>query len=236
VHLDTTNVATGTVIRITEGAHHIRIQNCEITSTNQRDAQGILADGTGHEFLNNHIHHVANSHYVHGIYLSGDNALIQGNHIHHVNGYGIHIFNSTDGVSAHHNRVIGNRVHDTGSASRGATAILLSSGVGNVAYNNLVYNNRRGIEANYGAHEAVIVYNTIVGNQGGEPPFGLGVWSRGVTVHNNVTVQNDHDYTDKGEGTTRGENMGGGDPRFVNAGSGHFHVQDGRKAIGTPSQ
>jgi hypothetical protein len=116
--------------------------------------------------------------------------------------------------------------------------ILLSSGTGNAAYNNLIYNNTINLTG-FGAGIQVLsssanglVYNNTVYQNG--PAGGILIYagSRGTIVKNNIAFGNlgGDIVNDAGPDATIGFNLTS-DPKFVNAGTFDFHLQSTSPAI-----
>jgi parallel beta-helix repeat protein len=167
--MDASNVAYDAVKITCSGdcssgnAHHIRIQNSEIKNA---PSQGILG-GEYSEFVNLDVHHNGQkcfgTFHCHGIYTGGNNNLIEGSQFHdQPMGYGIHIYDGSDGVGADNNIVRNNVVY-----GNSANGMILSSGADNAAYDNTIYNNGGvGIQLDYGADNSQVYNNTIYGNGG----------------------------------------------------------------------
>jgi hypothetical protein len=165
-----------------QNANYIRIQNSEIMNGKN---QGILVGGTGNEFINLDVHDNGTtcfgSFHCHGIYMTGDSNLIQGSQFHdQPHGYGIHLYNGSDGTAVHDNVVTGNTVW--GNSSNG---MIISGGANNVASDNTIFNNQGvGIQLDYGAVNAQVDGNTIYGN-GGEC-IANGGGSSNAVIRNNT--------------------------------------------------
>jgi parallel beta-helix repeat protein len=245
--LDGANVTYDTV-KITGGAHHIRLMNSEVRNAPH---QGILVTAVGsdyNEFFNLDVHHngqVLNK--DHGFYIATKYNIVDHCDVHNNFSFGVHIYNEYQGQTADENVVRNNRLHNNDFG------FILSSGSGNMAYNNLVYAN-----ATDGARIAYInpvnskVYNnTFYGNGGA----GINIFSTsGMTyIENNISVGNGApDITngvDGSVGTTtiknnlvsritdaagtaiQSGNIIGANPLLVNAAGLDFHLQAGSPAI-----
>ncbi|MBI3951336.1 MAG: right-handed parallel beta-helix repeat-containing protein [Acidobacteria bacterium] len=144
-------------IKITGGANHIRIKDCEIMNA---PGNGVIISGAGcddNEIIGCKIHDNGRSTRDHGIYVKTENNLIEGCEIHHNSGYGVHVYNETS-RQANCNTIKNCRVYNQASEA----GILLASGEANAAQNNLVWSNHtNGIKVNYGATNSLISDNTI---------------------------------------------------------------------------
>jgi parallel beta-helix repeat protein len=229
--LDGANVSYDAVL-ITYGtgvppAHHIRIQNSEIRNATK---QGVLvqASSGNNEFINVDIHDNGGNDFEHGLYIKSGNNLIEGCRIYRNAGWGVHIYNGDGSGSAVNNIVRKNKVYDNARAGNRGWGILLGSGSGNLAYNNIVWNNKGGIEINYGGPSNTKVYNnTVFGNNG----VGIKISaSQNSSVMNNISYQNSGDIVNSGSGTSMGGNITS-NPSFVNAAAFDFKVKVGSPAI-----
>jgi len=222
-------------------ARYIRITNCEIKNA---PGQGILSFGTGHQFINNRIHD--NGFYCgaagscHGIYHETDNALIEQNSIYNNEGFGIHIYNGYDYRSASNNIIRFNKVYDNGKGGAAGVSpytsgIIVTSGSDNKVYNNLVWNNKQGIRADYSASNTLIYNNTIYNNAGGgDGGYCVynGKTSSSTYIRNNICWQNSSAIVDvSGAPGVTSNNLTTVDPNFSSPTSGDFHLQAGSAAI-----
>jgi parallel beta-helix repeat protein len=207
--LDASNV-TYEAAKITEGggqgaAHHIRIQNCEIKNS---PGNGIFVKWAyANEFINLNVHHNGTTKLDHGLYIKSSGNLIQGSMVHNNAGNAIQLYNDLGGVD-------NNIVRDNQIYGNGGRGMVLSSGAGNSAYNNIIWGNRRGgITINYGtAPTNTAVYNnTLCAN--GQLGIYVGPESVGAVIRNNILYQNGGGIIDAGANTVSDHNLVDLDPR-----------------------
>lgn len=251
--LDGTNSGANSTAKITSGAHHIRIRNCEIK--NSPLANGLLItdeDSTHNEIINCSIHDNGGS-WVgpdgppHGIYISTDNNLVDGCNIYNNrNGYGIHFFGGTES----NNIVRNNTIRDNLDG-------ILVDGDSNLIYNNVFHGHGIDVQIASGSHQITgnKVYNNTFYNSGLAIAVGHenpGTNASGTIVRNNlcyaaadqlnqVVIHPDAAGTimennltrnpirNTGTGTVLSANLIG-IPLFLNIGGFDFHLQLGSPA------
>ncbi len=240
--MDASNV-TYDGVKITSGSlgasHHIRIQNSEVMHS---QGQGILvtdnASGVQYnEFLNLKVHDngtvcsgMATRDFCHGFYIATSHNLVDGCEVYRNAGWGVHIYEgNTDQTS--YTVVRNNRIHDNAAAGLRGPGMVLSSGVGDMAYNNVVWNNNGGIEIAYSVDGAQVFDNTVVSNTANGGWWGIqNFQSTNTTIENNI-VYGQSTPIDDSAGATLTANFTS-DPLFVNAAAFDFQLQSASGAIG----
>jgi hypothetical protein len=219
------------VVKITHStglghSNYIRIKNSEIKNARN---QGILVFGTGNEFIGLNIHHNGVDRFTHGMYICGYGNLVEKSEIHENSGYGITVYNETGG--ADNNTLRANKLWGNGWSSDYTAGIGLASGSGNKVYNNLVWNNKQGVQINYGASNSEVHNNTIYNNIGVE---GYGIYvgsgSTNAAIKNNIAYKNQFAIGNLGSASTLANNLTT-DPLFMGAASGNFRLQSTSTAI-----
>lgn len=222
-------------IKITDSSHDIKIQNSVVKNS---PSLGVLVTATNNQIVNTDIHDIGVGYpgpepAPHCIYLAGSNGLIERNTIYNCAGYGIHIY--SEGPSANGNIVRYNVVHDVGTFSANSAGILIGSGGGHIAHNNIVYGNPNGIYVGFGPNPTTnneVYNNTIYKNDKGGNQTGIYVVNgSNVQVKNNIVFANPNSIFDTGIGTVLSNNLTT-DPSFVNAAAGDFRLRPGSAAIG----
>lgn len=236
--------------RLNNGAHHVRLQRTSIRNFTQHGIQG----GTGScpsgpsniEILSNDIslNGDDNDHFEHGIYPAcGADWLVEYNSLLGNMGYGIHLYSSSSNWHLRHivrfNYVEGRK---TGATST-AYGIMIASGSGHKAYNNIV--NGQGAQAVkltgcfqfFGPMTAPLTYN----NTCYDTAIGVEVGDSGVSaaeVINNIFASVSTPISDSGTSTVKSTNFCDsagtgctvtGSPSFVNPGT-DFSLTSGSTA------
>ena len=222
-------------MRIGASSHHIRIQNSEIKNAPQ---QGILIGGDDNEFLNLKLHdngQICEGEGLglcHGIYIQTKRNLLERSEIYDNWGWGVHLYNTPGG--ADNNVVRNNKIYNNGRSGRGP-GMILSEGDGNIAYNNILWGNRKGgIQIDFGVTNPQAYNNTVYANDDGSGVGGIyiGQYSSGAIIRNNIVYNNlgFGQITNDGSGTTIESNLTA-DPQLVNPAAGDFHLQSSSPAI-----
>jgi hypothetical protein len=232
------------------GGNFVRLQNNEFINSGTSNTFFVGQYSHNVEFINNKIHggFIAGSGcgqiscYAYPIYWQGSDGLIEGNEIYDFPSWGIHmyLYAAYQGGSFPNNNIIrNNKIHDFGFGDPArSNGILVSTGNNNQVYNNIVYNGSSGIGGGLGGSDTEIYSNTVYNMS----VTGIGVdnsISRPV-IKNNISYQNGTNIDSQGPGTIMSNNLCGtaasgctlvGNPNFVNAAAGDFHLQSNSPAI-----
>ncbi len=185
----------------------------------------LVARATDIEFTGCDIHHNGTASAGHGLYVSGSRVLVDGCHVHDNARWGIHVYDETQSY-CNDNTVRNNVCANNGQAGNKGSGIILASGSGHVAYNNVCYGNYYGLTVQYGADGAKVIGNTIVNNGVGG---GLLIGDNNVEVKNNIVWGNP--YVDSGTGTINSNNLVGVDPLFANEAGDDYHLTASSPAV-----
>jgi parallel beta-helix repeat protein len=243
--IDGNNGGADEIVFFAGGVHDVRLQNSEIRNAG---VNGVFISGvTNITLLTNTIHHTGWATSTgHCIYHEGaTNTLIEGNEIYDCYKNGIQIYSGSYPTPRSDGTIVrGNRIHDCGltDSSSSSGGIILGSGTGNVAYNNLIYGNKFGIRVDYHATQTVVANNTIYGQTATGLYVGAasGTDNTQTALTNNIVYGNGTMILDAGSGTTFTTNLcdttgtgcaSAGNPLFVNSSTGDFHLQAGSPAI-----
>ena len=230
--------SNSTVVYLGASSHHLRFRNVEIKNSQQT---AVLGGGRNHEFINLNVHDngVSNTYFnSNGMYLTTDDSIVLGGQFYDNECAGIRVFDSSSSASADGNVVRGVRAFRNGAgrafngssqcASDGAGIVL--SDLNNVAYNNLIYENRWGVMIFTGgktARSAKVYHNTIYSNS-----WGVQILAGSVSteLRNNIIYGNGNTVYDNASGTLASNNVTA-NPMFVNAGAKDFNLVSGSPAI-----
>ncbi|PTL35898.1 hypothetical protein CLG94_09105 [Candidatus Methylomirabilis limnetica] len=214
----------------TTAAHHIRLQNSEVRNASalggQASGQGVLVAGQAdwNEFINLNVHHNGLTSFDHGFYIQSSHNVVEHCSVHDNAGYGVHLYNE------YGRRTDSNVVRNNAVFNNGWRGILLGSGDGNIAYNNVVWGNRGGIRVSFGNPTNSKVYNNTTYNN---TDYGILVETgTGAIAQNNIAYMNGTpEIQDTATSSVIGHNLVGIDPQFVNAAAADFRLQPGSLAI-----
>jgi hypothetical protein len=185
------------------GVNNIRLTNSEIKHASDHGIQ-IAPGGYNNTFINVSIHDNGkrgDRHSCYGMYISGHDNLFERIHVYNNPGYGVHIY-YTNG-SVYNNMIRYSEINNNGGSESSQFGIIISSGSGNAAYNNSIYNNTNGVQVDYSCVNCIVSGNTIYGNNAnGYAGIEIGSGASGTTVTSN-TIYNQYAgaINDSGSGT-----------------------------------
>jgi parallel beta-helix repeat protein len=187
------------------GAGYIRFTNCEIKNG---PGSGVMT-GRGsnfNEFINCKIHdNSTQSLNSHGFYIQSSNNLFDNCEIYNNRAYGLHIYNGYSGQRANNNIVRNTRAYNNSTNSSHAAGILIGSGDGNMAYNNIAYGQPVGIMVGFNYSTNSKVYNNTVYNNRTDG-IQIRASSSTATVTNNTAYSNGTNVNNYSSGTTLSNN------------------------------
>lgn len=224
--------ATGTGgegVWLSLGTNHVRVKNSEIKNSSVSGVQVPHQTASFNEILNCKVHNNG-SHATqdHGLYIGGDNTLIDHCEIYSNIAYGVQVYNGYVGERANNVIVSNNYVYNN---STGGTfgGILLSSGDGSQAYNNIVVNNGSyNIQiSSLGPTNAKVFNNTSYNANNGYHIF---IENATGTVAKNNIAYFQGSISNTGTGSVLSNNLTT-DPLFTNSGANDFSLQSGSGAI-----
>jgi parallel beta-helix repeat protein len=234
--LDAVNQTGGHGVMITAGSttgasHHIRIRDSEIKNAPR---QGVLVQvgSDANEFINVNVHDNGTTDFDHGFYLESSQNLVEKSFVYRNAGWGFNVFKE-GGVGTTNNNIIrNNKIYQNARVGPRGAGIVLSSGSGNAAYNNLIWGNQGGIQVQYNSVSNTKLYNnTVYANQ----VIGIKIGSASNTkVQNNIVYANGGKaISNSGSGTLLSHNLVDVNPKFVNAAAHDFRLQGSSPAVNT---
>lgn len=227
---------TDNIISIgSSGAHHIRVQDCEVKNSGHI---GIFLHGSSNIISGGSVHHIGNTtlfprppnrHY--SFYVEGTDNVVEDLEIHHTNDYGIHNYSGKPQLSDR-NTYRRLKIHDTSLLYSPGAAIIASRSNDVLIYNNVLYGNHgHGIIAGAEGVETYIFNNTVYGGE--QSGIYVEPGSMTAVVRNNIAFGNaTSQLIEQGTNTTASNNLTL-DPQFTDAGAFDFSLQATSPAIDT---
>jgi parallel beta-helix repeat protein len=131
------------------GTKYVRVRDCEVKNAKN---SGILVTGgssssphnTHHEFINLKVHHNGSSGHDHGFYIETSNNVVANSQFYNNKGNGGKFYHGNATGVANNNIARNNRFYNNSTAGIWSCGLLLSSGNGNQAFNNVAYGNFAG--------------------------------------------------------------------------------------------
>lgn len=219
--------AGASVIRLTGGAHHIRFINFEVLNGASTGVLVSYASGmaaTNNEFLSCEVHDNGTDVNVdHGFHIRTSNNLIQDCDIYDNMAWGVRVLNDDGGAATSAANVVrANVLHGNGTGGTIGGGVAMTTGSGNAAYNNVIYENLDGILVCCSGSNTKIYNNTIVDNT----RYGINVASgsgSGTLIRNNIQYSNTTDDSLYSVSVTQSNNMET-DPSFTNAAADDYSI------------
>ncbi len=174
------------VVKISGGAHHIRILNSEIKNAPGQGIHISQWESQYNEFINVDVHHnglvdgVPNDH-VHGIYIQTSHNTVRGSRFWSNGGQGVQIRRQSGFEQPVGNVVEGSRIYDQGRC------VIVFDALDTTIANNVISGCSIGIQLNYDTANTRIWNNTIVGNIRG---IELSRRSAAASLINNIIADN----------------------------------------------
>ncbi len=256
--------------KFSNNSQYIRVQNCEIKNSKSNGILVSICSGcsnpgtaprnTYHEFINLKVHHNGSplsNPAEHGFYIETSHNVVEKSDFYNNAGNGGKFYHGNLSGVSNYNIARNNTFRNNSTAGQWSCGLILSSGNGNQAYNNVAYGNFAGLcilrrttnarlfnnisyeNMHYGIYVGIdstdksfVENNTVYKNNG----FGIFVGDKAK----NTKVINNIAYLNKGgnialrqqTGTTTANNLTT-NPLFVNATAKDFHLKAGSPAIDT---
>ncbi len=213
-------------VSLANDAHHIRLINLDIHRAGLNGVSFSKGAPAYSEILGGRIHDNPNSH---GLYITSSNNVFRGVEVDHNGSFGFHIFSAFPEQRANNNLVDRCHVHHNSLVKASSAGILLSTGDGNMAINNLVHDEKAGIRVNNNhPTNSTVLHNTVYAADVGIEVTSL---STSAEVINNIVYASaTAAIIDTGVTSTVSNNLTT-DPSFVDAASNDFHLQASSLAI-----
>ena len=239
-------------VKFEGGTKYVRVIDCEIKNTKNSGILVTTPSNTHHEFINLDVHHNGTTWLDHGFYIETSRNLVKNSKFHHNTGHGGKFYHGNLSNVSNYNIAHNNKFYDNSTSGGWSCGLALSSGNGNVAYNNVAYGNYHGLCIVYRVTNARLYNNISYAND----HYGMyiGVESSGTRVENNTvynngakgifvgdgatttTVKNNISYSNPDNlnltNTSTSKNLTS-NPLFVDAAGKDFHLQASSQAIDT---
>jgi parallel beta-helix repeat protein len=217
-------------IYVSNGAHHNRFLQMEIRYVKSFGVVFSRAGGNSpfNELISSEVHHTGNGGTDptngHGLYILSSDNLFEGNYIHDNEGYGFHLYDDYGAKEVSRNVVRRNRIYNNGLTHAIAYGVVTRWGSDNQIYNNLIYNNKGGIQVYTESTNTVIYNNTIVGNK--DEGIAMQYYRTAPVVKNNIVYGNGAGIMNYGgySGTPVMDHNITTDPLFVNKSTNNFQL------------
>lgn len=198
-------------LKFSNHSTHIRVKNCEIKNTFDNGILVSICSGctdpanyphdTYHEFLNLDVHDNGappSTFNAHGFYIETSHNLVEHGKFHHNAGNGGKFFHGNLRGVANHNIARHNEFYHNSQKGKWTCGLILSSGDGNVAYNNIAYGNFAGLCILHRVTNARLFNNIAYENT----HYGIYV---GFSTTNNSYVENNTVYNNSEYGIFIGD-------------------------------
>ena len=211
--------------------HHIRIRNCEIRNAPYQgiSVSGVTGQASYSEFLNLNVHDNGTNDFHHGAYIETAHNLVDHCRFYRNAGWGIQIYHTPES-GADKNTISNNQCYNNAKAGGRGAGIVIAAGRGNMAFNNIVWGNKGGIQVDYNALDTALYNNTVYSN--GAYGLNIGPGSSNADIRNNIVYLHTTPVVDQGAATNLAANLLA-NPAFVDAAALNFHIAPSSPAIDT---